>query len=568
MLEWSIVYDFQGYHKAEFTGVGISPQRGVGSGTMAQRRRVLEIRITGGLSEAPARFSWPRAERSSLYDVEAALRRASDDRNIDGVLLELADVRLGWSQAESLHRAMRDVRARGKATIVFLAGADNVTYMLASACETVVLAPAALLSLQSLSSDSLFFKDLLGAIGVSPEIDAVGEFKSAGEALERRESSEAHRLETKSILEDLNSQYVALVAGGREMPAAAVAAAIASGPFLPDEAKKLGLVDHVEPGDFCKSFLEEKLGAVPRYVAHGRYTAPPGLLRRALRWRRPQVAVVHACGVLTSGDSRRSPSGSTTVGARSLTEILSSLRERRRVRAVVLRIDSPGGGAVASDVIHRELSLLAKEKPVIVSMGDIAASGGYYIAAAAATVIAEGTSLTGSIGVIGGKLVVKRLFDRLGIARESVSLGANAGMFSPLRSFTEDERARHRAHLEHFYRARFLPVVAEGRKMTLEEADEVGRGRVWTGRQGRDVGLVDSLGGLHDAIELAHEQANLESARSRVVVYGRRARLRELLAFGLSESSLVAELACRFSLIEELAREDLLLLLPRIFRVR
>ena len=235
---------------------------------------------------------------------------------------------------------------------------------------------------------------------------------------------------------------------------------------------------------------------------------------------------------------------------------------------MVVRIDSPGGGAVASDVIHRELCLLAQEKPVVVSMGDIAASGGYYIAAAAATVLAEGTSLTGSIGVIGGKLVVKRLLDRLGIARESVSLGANAGMFSPLRSFTEDERARHRGYLEHFYRAKFLPVVAEGRKLTLEQADQAGRGRVWTGRQGRDVGLVDDLGGLHDAIELAHEKANLDRARSRVVVYGRRARLRELLTVGLSEGSFVAELSGRLSLIEELAREDLLLLLPRIFRIR
>ena len=268
------------------------------------------------------------------------------------------------------------------------------------------------------------------------------------------------------------------------MPAAAVAAAITSGPFLPEDAKNAGLVDHIEHADFCKSYLEEKLGHgghAPRYVPHASYIAPPGLVRRALRWRRPQVAIVHACGVLTSGDSRSSPSGSATVGARALSELLSSLRERPRVRAVVLRIDSPGGGALASDAIHRELSLVAKEKPVVVSMGDIAASGGYYIAAAAGTVLAEGTSLTGSIGVLGGKLVVKRLFDRLGIARESLSLGTNAGMFSPLRSFTEEERARHRGHLEHFYRARFLTVVAEGRKITLEEADEAGRGRVWTG---------------------------------------------------------------------------------------
>ena len=541
---------------------------------MAKKRRVLEIRISGGMSEVPARFSWPRVERASLYDVETALRRASDDRKIEGVLLELRDVRIGWSKAESLHRAIRDLRASGKSTVAFLTGADNATYMLACACEIVVLAPAALLSLQSLSSDSLFFKDLLGEIGVVPELDAVGEFKSAGEALERRESSDAHRAEMQSILEDLNSQFVALVAGGRTMTAAAVTAAIASGPFLPDDARNAGLVDHIEHADFCKSYLAEKLGHgghVPRYLPHATYVAPPGLFRRALRWRRPQVAIVHACGILTSGDSRSSPSGSMSVGAHALSELLSSLRERPRVRAVVVRIDSPGGGAVASDIIHRELSLIAKEKPVVVSMGDIAASGGYYIAAAASAVLAEGTSLTGSIGVLGGKLVVKRLLDRLGIARESLSLGTNAGMFSPLRSFTEEERAWHREHLEYFYRARFLPVVAEGRKLTLEQADEVGRGRVWTGRQGRDVGLVDDLGGLHDSIELALEKANLDRASSRVVVYGGRTRLRELLTFGLVDligGSLVSELSGRLSLIEALAREELLLLMPRIFRIR
>jgi protease-4 len=234
----------------------------------------------------------------------------------------------------------------------------------------------------------------------------------------------------------------------------------------------------------------------------------------------------------------------------------------------VLRIDSPGGGALASDVIHREVTLMAEEKPVVVSMGDIAASGGYFIAAAAGDVLAEGTSLTGSIGVLGGKLVVKQLLDRLGIARELLAGGGNAGMFSPLRSFTADERAWHRRHLEYFYRERFLPVVAEGRNLTMEQADQVGRGRVWTGRQGRDVGLVDALGGLHDAVDLAQEKAGLDPARARVVVYGRRARLRELLRIGLFERSVVTELAERVSVLEELAREDLLLLVPRIFRIR
>lgn len=527
------------------------------------KRCVLEIAITGTMEELPAKLSWRRNDRSSLYDIESALLRARDDKSVGAVLLELADARIGWSKAESLHRAVRSVRAAGKPTVAFITGADNAVYLLASACETIVLAPSALLSLQSLSSDSFFFKDLLGEIGLSPEIDAVGEFKSAGEALERRESSEAHRAEMKSILEDFNERLVSLVADARGLTPSTVADAIASGPFLADEAKERGLVDHVGHADFCKTYLEEAMGSSPRYVAHAKYAAYPGLLRRAFHWRRPRVAVVHVCGVLTSGESRGS-----AVGARALSEILSQLRERGRVRAVVLRIESPGGGAVASDIVHRELSLLAKEKPIVVSMGDIAASGGYYIAAAAGDVLAESTSLTGSIGVLGGKLVVKRLLDRLGIARECLSLGPNHGMFSPLRSFTADEREWHRRHLEHFYRARFLPVVAEGRDITVEAADEAGRGRVWTGRQGRDVRLVDELGGLHDAIDLAHERAGIDPSRSRVDLHGRRARLRDLLSFGLVERSLLTELSDRLAVIDELAREELVLLTPRVFKIR
>jgi len=226
---------------------------------------------------------------------------------------------------------------------------------------------------------------------------------------------------------------------------------------------------------------------------------------------------------------------------------------------------------LASDIVHRELVLTEKQMPVVVSMGDVAASGGYYIATAAATVLAEGTSLTGSIGVVGGKFVVRRLLDHLGIHRERVSLGGNAGMFSPLRSFTAEERAWHRRHLEHFYRKRFLPVVAEGRNLTLERADELGRGRVWTGRQAHEAGLVDGLGGLVDAVRVAQEAAGLSEAKSRVVIHGRKTRWLDLAPFGLSRGvreSMFAELLGKLELWEDLAREELLLLMPGWFRIR
>ena len=525
--------------------------------------KILEIRITQGVSELSGRFPWARSERAPLYEIERALDRARDDERIGALYLELADIEIGWSQAESLHRGIRALRSQGKATVAFIEGASNTTFLLACACETIVLAPSATLSLQALSSEGLFFKDLLGELGVSPELDAVGEFKSAGEMFEHRCSSEPHRREMKSILEDMNEQYLRHIAEGRGMTTDNAAAAVAGGPHMAEDAKRAGLVDELGYEDSCDTLFDEALGPGAKRIGYSRYGLP-GWLARVARWRRPRVAVLHAVGVLTTGVGR------STASANTLREALQKLRRHPRVRAIVLRIESPGGGVIASDAIHRELALTVKEKPVVVSMGNIAASGGYYIAAAASAVVAEGTSLTGSIGVVGGKFVVRRLLDRLGIHREIIALGGNAGNNSPLRSFTEEQRAWHRRYLEEFYRGRFLPVVAEGRDLTIEQADAAGRGRVWTGRQARELGLVDELGGLNTAIRLAAQKAQLDLRKARIAFYPRRRRLLERLRFGLAapREGLVAELVERIALVDTLAREELLLLMPRIFRIR
>ena len=530
---------------------------------MAKKKRIVDIRLTGAIADAPARFAFAARERVSVYELETALWRAASDDGVAGVRLSVHDPSIGWSKAESLHRALLATRKRGKCTLAYVTGADNVAYFMASACETIVVAPSAMLPLHALSSEKLFFKDVLTELGVDPQLEAVGEYKSAGEPFTRRGSSGSHREETLSLLNDLNDQFTTRIAEARGLSIDAVAAAVGEGPFLPEDAVAAGLVDLVEPEDFCETHLEEVLSAPVRFVPLARYHRPPAWWKRLLRWRRPRVAVVHATGMITSGDGSGGAARGTA-GARSLSELIAKLRSHRRVRAVVLRIESPGGGALASDVIHRELVRTAEEKPVVVSMGDVAASGGYYIASAASAVLAEGTTLTGSIGVIGGKVVVQKLMHRLGVVRESMALGANADTFSSLRPFTQSELSWYRRFIEHFYRSRFLAVVSEGRGMTIEEADAAGRGRVWTGRQARDVGLVDELGGLHDAIELAHERAGLSRRRSRVILYGRRARLKELVP----PPSIWSDVFGTWQTLEELAREELLLLMPRWFRIR
>lgn len=539
------------------------------------KARVLDVSFGREVVESNGVFI-ARRGRTPLYAAERAIRRAVAAKDVRALVIRAEDLELGWSKAESLHRAIAAFRATGRPSVAYLAGAGNAAYMMASACERVLLHPSSVLWLSSLSSESVFLRDLLGALGIEAELEAVGEYKSAGETFARREASGAHREQTRSILADLQEQFVERIASGRGISREEAADAVARGPFLAAEAEEAGLVDGAaSDGDACETLLEETLGAKPSLISHRRYAAS-SWLRRAWRWRRPRIAVVHASGLLTR-DEGRPPVGRrlSLSGAESLREQLEQLRSHPRVRGIVLRIDSPGGGAVASELVHRTVAKTAREKPVVVSMGDVAASGAYLIAAAASSVFAEGTSLTGSIGVVGGKIVVKRLLDRLGIHTETEAVGPNAGFASPLRSFSDAERAWYRKQLEHFYRKRFLPAVAEGRELSLPEVEAVGGGRVWTGRQGKKLGLVDALGGIEDAVERACDLCGLSRERVRVVVHAPRRRLRDLARAWLGGHgaapdgpTAAATLSDCASVAEELAREELLLLMLGPWRIR
>jgi protease-4 len=538
---------------------------------------VLEVDLSRPVMEAPAGFALLRADSALLFEIEGAIRRGARDRKVAGLLLKLEAPEIGWSKAESLHRAVRIFRASGKPTAALISGGSTCAFLVAAAAETVVLDASATLDVQPLASESFFFKDLLEELGVQPELDHVGEFKSASEMFEKRASSEAHRIQMDAILSDLQSSIVSLVAEGRNLSPEIIAAALLRGPLLPEEARRAGLVDGVGDEDTAVEVLEARLGGKSKRVKYRRYLTRGRWRRLLWQWRRPRICVLHALGVLVSGDGGSSHRGQRSASARALAEQLEALRAQRRVKAIVVRVDTPGGGALASDRLRREIVATRKEKPVVVSMGDIAASGGYYLATAANGVVAEATSLTGSVGVVGGKFVLKRLLDRLGIYRESRATGEGAGFYSPFRSFTDAERARNREFLRHFYEKRFLPAVAEGRNMDLEQADHLGRGRVWTGRQAHQRGLVDRLGGLDEAIELACEKSGVPRHRARVTFYAPRRGLRGLLSFlpGFGAGGVIGAerfslsyLAESLALVEDLAREEVLLVMPWLVRIR
>ncbi len=550
-----------------------------------KKRLVLQVRLEDEVVETRAESPLlARSPKSDLRRLTLAIRRAANDRRVGGLILRFAHPEIGWAKATSLGRAIRAFRSSGKPprpVVGFLEGAGNLDYALACSCETLIAHPGATLDLVGLQAESFYFKDLLERLGIEAELDAVGEYKSAAERFTRREMSEAHREAVGALLSDLSEQMEHAIAEGRALSTERVKEILDGGPYLAEEARELGLVDRVGQEDSCEAFFREKLGVDVIVHPHTRYPTRDGWLRRLLRFRRPQVAVVYAVGVIASTSERRSRPSSRIVSPRSLGELLKRVRESRRVKAVVLRVDSPGGAAVASDLIWREVALTRKEKPVVVSMGDVAASGGYYIATAADAILAEPSTLTGSIGIVGGKVVARRLLDMLGIHRETLSLHPRAGFRSPTRPFTSDERAKLREHLRFFYEKLFVPRVAEGRGLSLEAVEEVARGRVWTGRQGKDRGLVDELGGLEDAVQLAREKAGILSKQKiNVVTYAKRPRLRELLSvavpWGARSSVSVPGLpglpASSFStlleLVTPLVSEEALFLMPWILRIR
>jgi protease-4 len=550
-----------------------------------KQKRILHVRLEGEVVEGKAGLGFfGRPQRDELQRLIRTVRKAGEDRKIGGLLLRLAEPELGWSKAASLARAIGDFRRSGKPTVAFLEGAGNIDFALACACETLVMPPSATLHLYGLQAEAIFVRDLLGWAGVEAELEAVGEYKSAGEMFRRREMSVAHREELTELLNDLSDQMIDATSKGRSLEPTKIVKLLDNGPYLAEEAMDAGLIDRVAPEDECESLLVEALGTEIALVPHGRYRVGEGWFRRALTYRRSRIAVLNAVGIINSGEARRSQSPRPVVGARSFGALLKRVRESRRVKAVVIRVESPGGAALASELIRREIDLTRKTKPVVVSMGDVAASGGYYIASAADAILAEASTLTGSIGIVGGKVVVRKLLDKLGIHRETVSVSARSTFLTPFHSFSLEERRRLRRHLLFFYEKLFVPRVAAGRKLTHDEVDKVGRGRVWTGRMANERGLVDGIGDLDAAVALARKKAGIPpSKKTRTVTYAKRSRFRHLLfdmpwnkaGFVPTERHLsllsglgMPQAGSMLDWLELVAQEDVVLMMPRLLKIK
>jgi protease-4 len=449
-------------------------------------------------------------DRPTLRDFLDMLERAGGDPRVKGLYVQLGQDALAAATAQEIRDAIRAFRAKGKFALAFTEsfgefGPGTRPYYLATAFDEIWVQPLGSVGLVGLRAEVPFFRGTLDWLGIKPVFAHREEYKSAANSLTETAMTGPQREETEALLNSVSGQIVRGIAAARQLSETQVSELIDRGPLLADEAKAVGLIDRIGYRDEALAAAQGRAGSGTRLMPLSRYGAAAGRTHTG----GPKIALIYGTGLIVQGGGDDLLTEGETMSA---SKIARAFREAARdpdVRAILFRIDSPGGSAVASETIWREVARARKRgKPVIVSMGDVAGSGGYYIAAPADKIVAQPATLTGSIGVLAGKLVVAGLLDKLGVTSEAVTRGANAGMFSPYEDFSPQARARLDAFLDRTYQG-FKERVASGRRMSADQVEAVAKGRVWSGEDAKERGLVDALGGYDVALRLAKEAASI-----------------------------------------------------------
>lgn len=479
----------------------------LGAGAIASRwwgrrrpYRALRIELGGdvaeGAREPRLRDLGRRSSSPDLLTLLATLRTAREDPDLRLIVLDVHGLDAGWGAIQSVRRAILAVAAAGKPVWAYLTQPGTRDYYLASAASRVFLAPAGIFDVTGLASEVVFVKGALDKLGVEAQLARAGRFKAAAEPFTRTDMSPEHRAMAEGLLDDLYDQLVGDIASARTLTAESVRDAFANGPLPVTEAARRGLVDQIAYPDEMRRAVREHCGVEVEPIELAAYRRRRAWVVRRAALDTPVVGVLAVVGPL-GGESLPAVRDRPT-SWRGFRRELEAMVDDARVAGIVLRVDSPGGSGLSSDLMWREIVQARRRKPVLLSMGDVAASGGYYLAAGADHVTAEAATLTGSIGVLAGKPVLRGLYDRLGITKELVVRG-NAARHSDYVPLDDENLGRLRAEAEAFY-AEFVGKVATGRGLTVAAVESVAEGRVWTGRQALARGLVDALGGIEESL--------------------------------------------------------------------
>jgi protease-4 len=473
---------------------------------------VLVIDATGQIEEqrVPDFFSAFNGTVPVLHDYLDALDNARTDPRITGLVVRIAPLETGWAKLEEIRNHLLAFRASGKPSICYLGydGIQNQEYYLASACQQIWLVPTTPVSIRGMMAEAVFVRGTLDKLKIVPEYYHIAEFKTAGNTFTEKKFTPAHKEEVESLLHSVYEQYLRDTSKARGMSRDEFEAILNRGPLATGDALASKVVDKLGYWDQVQDFFKRRAGGW-NPISLNSYRTSLNAPNFALQ----KIAIVYASGLIVSGSSGTTPAGGSIMGGDSVAADIRKARMDSSIKAIVLRVDSGGGSVVGSEVIRREVELAHEVKPVVVSMSDVAASGGYWIASPADKIVADPNTITGSIGVLIGKLNVSGLFNLLGVSTDYVATSDNATLFSAQQNFTPAQRDYIEKSLHETY-DEFTKGVAAGRKMSVEAVDKVGKGRVWSGAQAKDLGLVDELGGTDQAIEVAKRLAHIPASDS------------------------------------------------------
>ena len=466
---------------------------------------VLSLRIEGNIPEQAPQEPFRElivGPTTTVTDIVEGLDRARTDPRITGIAVRVGESTMNTAKLQEVRDKIQEFNRARKFSIAFLEFATNRSYYLASACQTVFLLPSSLLYVRGMMASTTFYRGALDKLGIYPDLYHLGEYKNATNVYTEKKYTQAHREAVQALLGDWYHEFLRDVAEGRRLRPDEVEKALKRGPLTSQEALSAQLVDRVGYLDEAREFTNLKNHGSANRLTLREY------LRRTESAGRSKLAVIYATGEILPGRSGNDPFGEAIMGSDTIAEQFRRAREDSSVKAVILRVDSPGGAAFSSEVIRRQLERTKRVKPVVVSMSDVAASGGYWISMSANKIVAEPGTITGSIGIYSGKFNLRGLFDKLGLSTDYVATTENATIDWPLKNFSPAERESILRTMRDGY-ASFLQGVAEGRHLKVEAVDKIAQGRVWTGERAKQLGLVDELGGLHTAIAAAKQLARI-----------------------------------------------------------
>ncbi|MBT3231615.1 MAG: signal peptide peptidase SppA [Calditrichaeota bacterium] len=502
------------HHRSSGTGTAYLDFSDRFEKTMLKKKseKFVQINLSGTIVEQNRKGFFSSKHRT-IRHFNKLMDRLTDDPEVKGIYLKMSGFGAGWAKMQEMRDALVKFKDAGKQIVVYAESFGNGSYYLASVADKIYLPPTGSLNLTGLAAHMQFLRGTLDWIGVEPQLEHIGKYKSYSDMMTRDNMSDAQAEATNAILDDIYEVFVNAIADGRGKSAADVRGIFDQGPFSDNGALEVGLVDSLVYEDQIEDLIKELADGEPPIQQEFMYKM---WQEKNTEWddhRKKTIAIIYGTGGITSGNSVNGGLfGSETMGSKTMSKAIKNARDNKDVEAIVFRVDSPGGSALASELITREVKRTTEgddKKPFIVSMSDVAGSGGYYVACHADSIVAMPTTITGSIGVVSGKFNYAELQKKIKLKHETLRRGEHADMYAGYRSFTDEEWDKLRDHIDQFYQA-FIGQVADGRGMDTSAVNAVGQGRIWSGKAAEKNGLIDRTGGLDLAIDMAARAAGIK----------------------------------------------------------